>query len=41
MAVSRADAMCVVFYKKIRREGVCLVDVHPGVEEGGASAGPC
>jgi hypothetical protein len=31
----------VVFYKRIKREGIHLVDVQSGVGEGSASAGPC
>jgi hypothetical protein len=31
----------VVFYKKIRGEGICLVEVQSGVREGSASVGPC
>jgi hypothetical protein len=30
-----------VFYKKIRREGICVVEVQSGVGEEGASVGPC
>ena len=32
-----AWATCVVFYKKIRREGICLVDVQSVVGDGGVS----
>ena len=33
--LSHGTKYCV--YKKIRREGICLVDVQSGVGEGGAS----
>lgn len=29
--------MWYVFYKKIRGEGICVVEVQSGVERGGAS----
>ena len=35
------EVISAVFYEKIRREGICLVEVQSGVGEGGASAEPC
>jgi hypothetical protein len=41
MLTRAVESNPVVFYKKKEKEGMCLVEVRYGVEEGGDSAGPC